>query len=922
MPLDLTSNLLSIKKIQIYENEKQFFFIGTHNVNRTSLIFTINKIRYPDNNNFSDLELENILVEHKKEYDGNALHDLVHALSKDQATRLRPVEEDIKAIYGFFKFYFGYYCLAITEYSQIGKIGDHIINRVEKTKFIPMFTVHGNNPNYEAEHRYLQIMKSFEMVKQTYFSYTYNLTKTLQRNFIENFKGDVIKNYNENFQVRKDLNVEYDIKKVTTNCFLWNHFHIKKFFNMLENKIWIVFFIYGFFEQIECRIYGLRFLISVISRRNRHYAGTRYLKRGISDDGTVANDVETEQILQEISTSCSDKPVVSSYIHIRGSVPIHWYQEQNSILPKPDIKVNYSDVFFDVTKRHFSGLIKRYGSPIIACNLTKMKEEHKQELLLNESYQSAVEYIKSQLNEPEERESIVYHHYDLKTERRKAKFYSKFYGISYNLIEKTNMFAFVPYLRCNNTYLLILQNGVIRSNCVDCLDRTNVFQQVIGTAVMVNQLRNFGISAKEPNNEDDEMFGILTELYRHMGHEISTQYAGSLAHKQTIKDKRSGMDKIIDKIPELFNTAKRYFNNSFNDQYKQAGINLFLGAYRINFNGGKKLPHLWDLTSDNILHKKPNLQKLNSDWNSSANGYYKNFYLIDDIVDNLIPEEFVKRDILDSIKLTRIKQNHFLVNIERFKKKKTKNFKDFVPFCLLDIDHKTQIKNFFTYSYDTKYDENTNAKNFDTILSPENFLNPGTHTKENTLRSMKSKTKFLKKEKSLTKFEGEGYNNDKTVVEKPKFDAKFTFEFDENEINLINEFVDPDPKYLQNSEYTQTDYFANIPLNNETSFSNVFDNENFSEDLKFYEKYHKNEFNDFVEDFNNRFNNNIPKKNEKKYFVQHEKDYLIYVVSEGQFYKNIVQEASFKNGAVLTDSPKVKVKVKRIPMRIIENHYD
>lgn len=32
------------------------------------------------------------------------------------------------------------------------------------------------------------------------------------------------------------------------------------------------------------------------------------------------------------------------------------------------------------------------------------------------------------------------------------------------------------------------QNGVIRTNCIDCLDRTNVVQSVIGRNAMLNQL--------------------------------------------------------------------------------------------------------------------------------------------------------------------------------------------------------------------------------------------------------------------------------------------------------------------------------------------------------------------------------------------------------------------------------------------------
>ena len=201
---------------------------------------------------------------------------------------------------------------------------------------------------------------------------------------------------------------------------------------------------------------------------------------------------------------------------------------------------------------------------------------------------------------------IIYCHYDLKHERRNLWFYYNFYLIAYNFTEITNMFTFIPHLRCSGSFLLELQKGIIRSNCVDCLDRTNVFQQVIGTAVMVSQLRSMGLDVKEPNNEDDEIFGALTELYKKMGNIISNQYAGSMAHKQTIKDTRTKINKFIDKIPEILNTCKRYFNNSFNDQYKQSTINLFLGKFRTfpdSEMSDEINKHLWDLPSDNYMHK-------------------------------------------------------------------------------------------------------------------------------------------------------------------------------------------------------------------------------------------------------------------------------------------------------------------------------
>ncbi len=42
--------------------------------------------------------------------------------------------------------------------------------------------------------------------------------------------------------------------------------------------------------------------VILIARRSRYFAGARYLKRGVNDEGNVANEVETEQIVYETRT--------------------------------------------------------------------------------------------------------------------------------------------------------------------------------------------------------------------------------------------------------------------------------------------------------------------------------------------------------------------------------------------------------------------------------------------------------------------------------------------------------------------------------------------------------------------------------------------------------------------------------------------
>lgn len=82
----------------------------------------------------------------------------------------------------------------------------------------------------------------------------------------------------------------------------------------------------------------------LISRRSRFRAGTRYFRRGIDEEGHVANFNETEQLLlvepQGSAGVVSSGAYASqlSYVQIRGSVPAFW-AEVNTLRYKPDLQV-------------------------------------------------------------------------------------------------------------------------------------------------------------------------------------------------------------------------------------------------------------------------------------------------------------------------------------------------------------------------------------------------------------------------------------------------------------------------------------------------------------------------------------------------------------------------------------------------------
>lgn len=99
------------------------------------------------------------------------------------------------------------------------------------------------------------------------------------------------------------------------------------------------------FDMRPAFLHGHHIQVCLISRRSRFRTGTRYFRRGVDEEGHVANFNETEQILLVVSHGSSG--VLStedeyasqlSFVQIRGSVPVFW-AEVNTLRYKPDLQV-------------------------------------------------------------------------------------------------------------------------------------------------------------------------------------------------------------------------------------------------------------------------------------------------------------------------------------------------------------------------------------------------------------------------------------------------------------------------------------------------------------------------------------------------------------------------------------------------------
>jgi hypothetical protein len=72
--------------------------------------------------------------------------------------------------------------------------------------------------------------------------------------------------------------------------------------------------------------------------------------------------------------------------------------------------------------------------------------------------------------------------------RDKKAFVQQIKTLAFFALQRTGFFLCVNPSTSSHQQLLEFQNGIIRANCVDCLDRTNSFQQLVGETALAIQL--------------------------------------------------------------------------------------------------------------------------------------------------------------------------------------------------------------------------------------------------------------------------------------------------------------------------------------------------------------------------------------------------------------------------------------------------
>lgn len=301
------------------------------------------------------------------------------------------------------------------------------------------------------------------------------------------------------------------------------------------------------------------FLLTLISRRSVKRPGLRYLRRGVDDDGNTANTVETEQILS--SPDWDPDHNVHSYLQIRGSIPLYFSQSPYAFKPVPVLHHTTETNKF-AFERHFRSLSRQYGK-IQAVSLI---DRQAGELKLGEQYERYTQL----LNEDGgiDGTPLRLEWFDFHNECRGMKFEN----VS-RLVDrvKGTLEEFGDTL-VQDGRIARTQKGIVRTNCMDCLDRTGVAQCAFGQWALERELRQEGVDIDLSGHSATQWFNTL---WADNGDAISKQYSSTAALKgdYTRTRKRDYRGALND----LGLTLSRYFNNIVNDYFSQACIDYLLG---------------------------------------------------------------------------------------------------------------------------------------------------------------------------------------------------------------------------------------------------------------------------------------------------------------------------------------------------------
>lgn len=344
----------------------------------------------------------------------------------------------------------------------------------------------------------------------------------------------------------------------------------------------------------------------LISRRSKFRAGTRFTMRGADATGSVANYAETEQIVM----INDDTNEIYSHVQTRGSIPLRWSSPADVKTYAPRVRIGLDPLSqARALRRHLVAQLCLYShsvpdkkepifkrgsgkSELVFCNLVDKKGDQGR---LGRAFDSVLKAVLDVYkDEPIFSYGVDHIWYDFHAECKGGKWYK----LKSLLEQMRPSLEAHEYFSARGSKICSLQRGTIRTNCMDCLDRTNVVQSLFARYIIFHQFKNRFARKKWSGRTIplEYVVGYRKEplslpwkqgevshraLWADNADTISNLYAGTNALKgdftRTGQRTRKGM------IDDGVNSITRYYLNNFADAMRQEGYDLMTGCEPFSF---------------------------------------------------------------------------------------------------------------------------------------------------------------------------------------------------------------------------------------------------------------------------------------------------------------------------------------------------
>ncbi|XP_068426556.1 phosphatidylinositol-3-phosphatase SAC1-B [Clinocottus analis] len=437
----------------------------------------------------------------------------------------------------------GMYLVVITKKKKVGDLLGHAVWKAVDFDIISYkkTILHLTDNQMQDNKAFLSMINNVLHTDGFYFATDYDLTHSLQR----------LANTSPEFQ-------DMSLLERADQRFVWNGHLLRDFMAQPELHKFVFPVVHGFISMKSGCISGKVFDWIIISRRSCFRAGVRYYVRGIDSEGHPANYVETEQVVQYNSAK-------ASFVQTRGSIPFYWSQRPNlKYKPKPQISkgVNHLDGF----QRHFESQIILYGRQVILNLINQKGSEQPLELAFDKMVTSLGNGM------------VKYIAFDFHKECSRMRWH-RLQILVDMVAEVQDEFGY--FLVDADGKEMLTQEGTFRSNCMDCLDRTNVIQSMLAQRSLQSQLRRMGVLHAGQQIEEQADFGkMFKNAWADNADACAKQYAGTGALKTDFT--RTGRRTQWGLLMDGWNSMIRYYKNNFSDGFRQDSIDLFLGNYAVD----------------------------------------------------------------------------------------------------------------------------------------------------------------------------------------------------------------------------------------------------------------------------------------------------------------------------------------------------